>query len=125
MARPVVNDLRSYLEVLEQEGELARIKVPVDLNQEIGAICYRNLHKQGPLSALGLRPIADNGPVSVGLRLWRAVRAGLGGCLHDIHSRNRDCNVGSDDRWESRYRWPLSRRPCAPLQAEANPVPRV
>ena len=48
MARPVVNDLRSYLEVLEQEGELARIKVPVDLNQEIGAICYRNLHKKGP-----------------------------------------------------------------------------
>ena len=30
MARPVVNDLRSYLKVLEQEGELARIKVPVD-----------------------------------------------------------------------------------------------
>ncbi len=66
MARPVVNDLRSYLEVLEQEGELARINVPVDLNQEIGAICYRNLHKQGP-GLLFERPGGFDIPMAVDL----------------------------------------------------------
>jgi 2,5-furandicarboxylate decarboxylase 1 len=43
-----ITDLRSYLDVLEQAGELARIRVPVKLNQEIGAICLRNLRKNGP-----------------------------------------------------------------------------
>jgi 4-hydroxy-3-polyprenylbenzoate decarboxylase len=43
-----VYDLRSYLALLEAEGELARISVPVDLDQEIGAICYRNLLNEGP-----------------------------------------------------------------------------
>jgi 2,5-furandicarboxylate decarboxylase 1 len=41
-------DLRSYLDVLEEAGELARIKVAVKLNQEIGAICLRNLRNTGP-----------------------------------------------------------------------------
>src|SRR5207244_13623489 len=43
-----VVDLRSYLEVLEQAGELSRVKVPVSLDQEIGAICLRNLRAGGP-----------------------------------------------------------------------------
>jgi UbiD family decarboxylase len=41
-------DLRSYLEVLEQAGELSRVRVPVSLDQEIGAICLRNLRAGGP-----------------------------------------------------------------------------
>src|SRR2546425_11819848 len=43
-----VTDLRSYLTVLEQAGELSRVKVPVSLDQEIGAICLRNLRAGGP-----------------------------------------------------------------------------
>jgi len=34
--------------VLEQAGELSRVKVPVSLDQEIGAICLRNLRAGGP-----------------------------------------------------------------------------
>ena len=43
-----VTDLRSYLAVLEQAGELSRVRVPVSLEQEIGAICLRNLRAGGP-----------------------------------------------------------------------------
>jgi UbiD family decarboxylase len=43
-----IDDLRSYLVVLEEAGELARVRVPVNLNQEIGAICLRNLRAGGP-----------------------------------------------------------------------------
>src|SRR2546425_11764607 len=43
-----VTDLRSYLTVLEQAGELSRVKVPVSLDQEIGAICLPNLRAGGP-----------------------------------------------------------------------------
>jgi len=43
-----VNDLRSYLEVLEEAGELARVSAPVALNQQVGAICFRNLQQSGP-----------------------------------------------------------------------------
>lgn len=41
-------DLRAFLDYLEQEGELARIKVPVNPEYEIGAICRRVLDKRGP-----------------------------------------------------------------------------
>src|SRR5918995_4897211 len=43
-----VHDLRSFLRLLEDEGELARITFPVALNQEIGAVCLRNLRTSGP-----------------------------------------------------------------------------
>jgi UbiD family decarboxylase len=41
-------DLRSFLQLLEDEGELARIESSVELNQEIGAVCLRNLRNSGP-----------------------------------------------------------------------------
>ena len=34
--------------MLEQAGELSRVRVPVSLEQEIGAICLRNLRSGGP-----------------------------------------------------------------------------
>ena len=43
-----MDDLRSYLAVLEEAGELARVRVPVNLDQEVGAICLRNLRNSGP-----------------------------------------------------------------------------
>src|SRR5229473_2676581 len=48
MSATRVTDLRSYLTVLEQAGELSRVSVPVSLEQEIGAICLRNLRGGGP-----------------------------------------------------------------------------
>jgi 2,5-furandicarboxylate decarboxylase 1 len=43
-----MQDLRSFLQLLEDEGELARITSPVALDQEIGAVCLRNLRMSGP-----------------------------------------------------------------------------
>jgi UbiD family decarboxylase len=49
MAQSVpVEDLRSFLRLLEDEGELATIKSSVSLDQEIGAVCLRNLRTSGP-----------------------------------------------------------------------------
>jgi 2,5-furandicarboxylate decarboxylase 1 len=43
-----VEDLRSFLQLLEDEGELARIASSVALDQEIGAVCLHNLRASGP-----------------------------------------------------------------------------
>jgi UbiD family decarboxylase len=43
-----VQDLRSFLDRLDLEGELARVETPVSLEQEVGAICFRNLRNKGP-----------------------------------------------------------------------------
>jgi 4-hydroxy-3-polyprenylbenzoate decarboxylase len=41
-------DLRQWLELLEREGELRRVKAEVDWDREIGAIARRVLEKKGP-----------------------------------------------------------------------------
>ena len=41
-------DLREFIETLEAQGELVRIKAPVDANLEITEICRRTLDKEGP-----------------------------------------------------------------------------
>ena len=41
-------DLRQWIELLEREGELHRIKAQVDWDCEIGTISRRVLEKQGP-----------------------------------------------------------------------------
>jgi len=61
-----LNDLRSFLTLLEEHGELVRIKVPVSLNQEIGAICLRNLGRGGP-GLLFERPGDSDIPLAVDL----------------------------------------------------------
>lgn len=43
-----VTDLQSFLSVLERNGELACVKAGVDLNQEVGALCFQNLRQRGP-----------------------------------------------------------------------------
>ena len=40
--------LREFISLLEKNGELARISVPVDLNQELGAICVKGLRSYSP-----------------------------------------------------------------------------
>ncbi len=65
-----ITDLRSYLEALEQAGELSRVRVPVSLDQEIGAICLRNLRESGP-GLLFERPGDGNLPLAVDLMASR------------------------------------------------------
>ncbi len=64
--RGSVRDLRSYLEALEEAGELARISTPVALDQEIGAVCFRNLTHNGP-GLLFERPGGSDIPLAVDL----------------------------------------------------------
>src|SRR5262249_45625170 len=40
--------LREFIRLLEKEGELARVRVPVDLDQELGAVCVTSLGGRGP-----------------------------------------------------------------------------
>src|SRR3989442_339227 len=40
--------LREFIELLDREGELARVRVPVDLDQELGAVCVTSLRGRGP-----------------------------------------------------------------------------
>jgi UbiD family decarboxylase len=40
--------LREFIELLDKEGELARVQVPVDLDQELGAVCVTSLRGRGP-----------------------------------------------------------------------------
>src|SRR3989442_1811211 len=39
--------LREFIELLEKEGELARVRVRVDLDQELGAVCVPSLRGRG------------------------------------------------------------------------------
>ena len=41
-------DLRQWMNLLEQQGELRRIKAEVDWDREIGAVTRRVLTKKGP-----------------------------------------------------------------------------
>jgi UbiD family decarboxylase len=61
-----VQDLRSFLQLLEDEGELARITSPVALDQEIGAVCLRNLRNGGP-GLLFECPEGKDAPLAVDL----------------------------------------------------------
>jgi UbiD family decarboxylase len=70
MSTPQIKDLRSYLEALQQAGELSQVNVPVNLDQEIGAICLRNLRDGGP-GLLFERPGDGNLPLVVDLMASR------------------------------------------------------
>jgi 2,5-furandicarboxylate decarboxylase 1 len=71
--------LREFLAVLEREGELARVGVPVALEQELGAICVRSLRNGGP-ALLFRRPGGQDVPILVNLLATRR-RYGLAlGC---------------------------------------------
>ncbi|HET8562933.1 MAG TPA: hypothetical protein VFM35_03555, partial [Candidatus Binatia bacterium] len=40
--------LREFIRLLEEQGELARVQAPVELNQELGAVCVKSLRGGGP-----------------------------------------------------------------------------
>lgn len=59
-------DLRDFIELLEQQGELKRIQTPVDPYLEITEISDRTLHLEGP-ALLFENPVNSNIPVLVNL----------------------------------------------------------
>ncbi|MCL5959582.1 MAG: UbiD family decarboxylase [Chloroflexi bacterium] len=58
------NDLREFLNVLEREGELARVPVEVALDFEVGAVCRKTLDRNGP-ALLFERPGSYSTPLAV------------------------------------------------------------
>jgi 2,5-furandicarboxylate decarboxylase 1 len=82
--------LREFLDLLEREGELARVGVPVALDQELGAVCVHSLRNGGP-ALLFQRPGGQDIPILVNLLATRR-RYGLAlGCAPDQvqHEWNR------------------------------------
>jgi UbiD family decarboxylase len=71
--------LREFLELLEAEGELARVRVPVDLNQELGAVCVKSLRAYGP-ALLFERPGDSDIPMLTNLLATRRRYALAMGC---------------------------------------------
>ncbi|WEM42354.1 4-hydroxy-3-polyprenylbenzoate decarboxylase [Photobacterium sp. DA100] len=59
-------DLREFIDYLEQQGELKRIKLPVDPDQEITEICDRTLRAGGP-ALLFENPVGYDVPVLANL----------------------------------------------------------
>jgi 2,5-furandicarboxylate decarboxylase 1 len=62
--------LREFLEVLEREGELAHVQVPVALDQELGAVCVKSLRSAGP-ALLFERPGGATMPILTNLLATR------------------------------------------------------
>jgi UbiD family decarboxylase len=56
--------LREFIELLEREGELARITTPVALDQELGAVCVTSLRGRGP-ALLFERPGGTEMPIFI------------------------------------------------------------
>src|SRR5262249_31751318 len=56
--------LREFIRLLEKEGELARVRVPVDLDQELGAVCVTSLRGRGP-ALLFERPGGKDIPIFI------------------------------------------------------------
>jgi 4-hydroxy-3-polyprenylbenzoate decarboxylase len=56
--------LREFIELLDREGELARVRVPVDLDQELGAVCVTSLRGRGP-ALLFERPGGKDMPIFI------------------------------------------------------------
>jgi 2,5-furandicarboxylate decarboxylase 1 len=62
--------LREFLEILEAEGDLAHVQVPVDLDQELGAVCVHSLRQAGP-ALIFERPGGSAMPILVNLLATR------------------------------------------------------
>jgi 2,5-furandicarboxylate decarboxylase 1 len=71
--------MREFLDVLEREGELAYVHVPVDLDQELGAVCVKSLRLGGP-ALLFEHPGDSNTPILTNLLATRRRYALALGC---------------------------------------------
>ncbi len=101
--------LREFLALLEQEGELARVGVPVALDQELGAVCVHSLRHAGP-ALLFQQPGGQDIPILVNLLATRR-RYGLAlGCAPDQ----------AQHEWNRRVA-----RPLPPVLVERGPCQEV
>jgi 4-hydroxy-3-polyprenylbenzoate decarboxylase len=102
-------DLRDFIKHLEKQGELKRIKTPVDPNLEMTEICDRVLRQGGP-ALLFENPIGYDMPV-LGNLFGTEKRVAMGMGAKDIHSlreigevlaylRQPDPPKGLRDAWE-------------------------
>jgi 2,5-furandicarboxylate decarboxylase 1 len=71
--------LRGFLDILEREGELANVHVPVQLDQELGAVCVKSLRSGGP-ALLFERPGDSTMPILTNLLATRRRYALALGC---------------------------------------------
>src|SRR5947209_8756406 len=58
--------MRDFLRSLEAAGEVAHVETPVDLEYEIGAICFKTLRARGPALVFD-RPGGYDVPLAVNL----------------------------------------------------------
>ncbi|MBM2831434.1 MAG: hypothetical protein HW414_486 [Dehalococcoidia bacterium] len=64
------SDIREFIARLEQEGEIAHIKAEVDVNYELGAVCYKAFNIPDPEKRKALifeKPKGHNVPIAVNL----------------------------------------------------------
>ncbi|MBI2756864.1 MAG: UbiD family decarboxylase [Chloroflexi bacterium] len=98
-AAPGYRGLRAFLDLLDRDGDLARISEPVALDQELGAVCVHNLRAGGP-ALLFERPGNHHMPVLTNLLSTRR-----------RYARAMECSLGEiPQRWNA---------------AAANPLPPV
>ncbi len=71
--------LREFMELLKSEGELACIQEPVELDQELGAVCVKSLRGRGP-ALLFERPGGSKIPILANLLATRRRFALAMGC---------------------------------------------
>jgi UbiD family decarboxylase len=60
------DDLRQFMSFLEEHGQLARVKAPVSLEYELGAVCRKVLNARGP-ALLFENPIGTTVPVAANI----------------------------------------------------------
>src|SRR3989475_3076169 len=101
--------LREFIELLEKEGELARVRVPVDLDQELGAVCVTSLRGRGP-ALLFEHPGGKDLPLFTSAWAWRKCYA-LG-----MHCENQEVH----GEWNRRVSQPLP-----PVTVESGPCQEV
>ena len=84
---PGYQGLRGFLELLDADRDLARVAVPVALDQELGAVCVHNLRAGGP-ALLFERPGGQRMPVLANLLSTRRRYARAMECdLREVHQR--------------------------------------
>jgi UbiD family decarboxylase len=108
--------LREFIQLLETEGELARVRVPVNLDQELGAVCVKSLRGRGP-ALLFERPGGNDIPIFINALATRKRYALAMQCkLDEVHRE-----------WNRRVSQPLppitvGAGPCQEVVLEGNDI---
>ena len=105
--------LREFIDLLDREGELARVRVPVDLDQELGAVCVTSLRGRGP-ALLFEHPGGKDIPIFINALATRKRYALAMQCdQQEVHrewnrrvsQRSEERRVGKECTIQCRSRW--------------------